>query len=495
MGKCFTPSSDESRVPVRERSSTKDTPPSSVHMADNRPGTLVQRKLRAKANKGPEAGVLAQFKSIITAYNSQTLQRKERPEEEELLQGKFSVFQRHELEEEEELLQAKFKAVQRQELEEEELLQTKFMPTQLKCCGDKNKTITEQEQQTLQRMEIPEEEELLQAKFKARQRKSLEEEALQMKAVPLQKGENNTGLPDTLKSGIEKLSGYAMDDVRVHYNSSQPAQLNAHAYAQGTDIHLAPGQEKHLSHEAWHVVQQKQGRVKPTFQMKGDVHINDDVRLEREADVMGVRALQLHFSLNDTFESPIQKKHSMCVSRSLNQTSQLVSVVVGGATYQVLGTIPGTTFQVVRPNWKLFGARRILDTVSNTLLPLTRLNVIEGIQIRNIFNALNVQGVVGLDSMVRSLENATGLLIPPRVTLARIRLIQNKLTNLVMIRILADHPAIVAMYPPGTLSPIFATAFQSLEIPGSDPHKDGQVVVYINYLTIGGAPLRVVYKP
>lgn len=35
-------------------------------------------------------------------------------------------------------------------------------------------------------------------------------------------------------------------------------------YSQGTDIHIGPGQEKHLPHEAWHVVQQKQGRVKPT---------------------------------------------------------------------------------------------------------------------------------------------------------------------------------------------------------------------------------------
>ena len=82
-----------------------------------------------------------------------------------------------------------------------------------------------------------------------------------------------------------------MDDVRVHYNSSKPAQLQAHAYAQGTNIHLASGQEKHLPHEAWHVVQQKQGRVKPTMQMKGKVNINDDEGLEREADVMGSKAM------------------------------------------------------------------------------------------------------------------------------------------------------------------------------------------------------------
>lgn len=108
--------------------------------------------------------------------------------------------------------------------------------------------------------------------------------------APLQRQPNHTGLPDHLKNGIENLSGYSMDDVKVHYDSSQPATLQAHAYAQGTDIHIAPGQEKHLPHEAWHVVQQKQGRVKPTMQMKG-VNVNDNAVLEQEADVMGAKAL------------------------------------------------------------------------------------------------------------------------------------------------------------------------------------------------------------
>ena len=102
---------------------------------------------------------------------------------------------------------------------------------------------------------------------------------------------NRTGMPDNLKSGIENLSGLAMDDVRVHYNSSRPAEVSAHAYAQGSDIHLGPGQEKHLPHEAWHLVQQKQGRVQPTTQVAGQL-VNDDPGLEEEADVMGTRALQ-----------------------------------------------------------------------------------------------------------------------------------------------------------------------------------------------------------
>ncbi|WP_337966037.1 DUF4157 domain-containing protein [uncultured Flavobacterium sp.] len=106
--------------------------------------------------------------------------------------------------------------------------------------------------------------------------KKLSEKAIGQESTfkPIQKKANNTGLPNHLKSGIENLSGHSMDDVKVHYNSNKPQQLNAHAYAQGTDIHLASGQEKHLPHEAWHVVQQKQGRVKPTLQMKENVNEN-----------------------------------------------------------------------------------------------------------------------------------------------------------------------------------------------------------------------------
>jgi len=135
------------------------------------------------------------------------------------------------------------------------------------------------------------------------QRKTAEEE-------PLQKKENNTGLPDNLKSGVENLSGYTMDDVNVHYNSSQPAEMQAHAYAQGTDIHVAPGQEQHLPHEAWHVVQQKQGRVKPTMQMKGKVNINDDAGLETEADVMGAKSLQMRKDTGSTLDSLQLKPYS-----------------------------------------------------------------------------------------------------------------------------------------------------------------------------------------
>jgi hypothetical protein len=151
---------------------------------------------------------------------------------------------------------------------EEETLQGKFAPIQ-----------------------VVEEQEPLQGKFGTKQKQATQ-------------AANHTGMPNNLKSGIEDLSGVDVSDVKVHYNSSKPAQLNAHAYAQGSDIHIAPGQEKHLPHEAWHTVQQKQGRVKPTVQMKENVPVNDDPGLEHEADVMGAKATQFK---NNKLPSQLKK--------------------------------------------------------------------------------------------------------------------------------------------------------------------------------------------
>ena len=212
----------------------------SLQFVDNRQETAQLKTLQSLANNSPQT---KQTEHMLGS----TAQRQEIPEEEELqMKSESAPLQRQLEEEEEELLQGKFETVQRQEEEEEELLQGKFSTSE----------------PTTQ----------------------LHEESGPQK--------NETGLPDSLKAGIEQLSGTSMDDVKVHYNSAKPAQLNALAYAQGSNIHLSPGQEKHLPHEAWHIVQQKQGKVKPTMQAKG-VSINDDQALEHEADVMGAQAAQL----------------------------------------------------------------------------------------------------------------------------------------------------------------------------------------------------------
>jgi len=176
------------------------------------------------------------------------VQRQEGPEEEENLQMKAdtAVLQRQEMEEEEEPLQRKFESVQRQAPEEEE------------------------------------EEQVLQGKS------TMNESSAQFQSRS-DEAENRTGMPDQLKMGLEQLSGMDLSSVRVLSNSSKPSQLNALAYTQGQDIHLGPGQEKHLPHEGWHAVQQMQGRVNPRTHRNG-ASINDDPGLEREADVMGAKA-------------------------------------------------------------------------------------------------------------------------------------------------------------------------------------------------------------
>ena len=141
-------------------------------------------------------------------------------------------------------------------------------------------------------LQSDEEEDTLQGKFEPTvQRVEDDAEGVQMKSDTVcQQKPNNTGLPDNLKAGVESLSGFSMDDVKVHYNSSQPATVQALAYTQGTDIHVAPGQERHLPHEAWHVAQQLAGRVEPTTEV-GGMPVNDNI--EHEADVMGARANSL----------------------------------------------------------------------------------------------------------------------------------------------------------------------------------------------------------
>lgn len=99
---------------------------------------------------------------------------------------------------------------------------------------------------------------------------------------------NATGIPGQVKKNVEAYSGFSFDDVRIHYNSARPAQVHALAYTQGNQVYLGPGQQSALGHELGHVVQQKQGRVQATGQVKGQP-LNDDRKLELEADRIGSR--------------------------------------------------------------------------------------------------------------------------------------------------------------------------------------------------------------
>ncbi|MCL2292108.1 MAG: DUF4157 domain-containing protein, partial [Candidatus Bathyarchaeota archaeon] len=91
-------------------------------------------------------------------------------------------------------------------------------------------------------------------------------------------------LPFDMREKYESRAGFSLADVRVYYNSDEPAKLGALAYARGNVVHIGPGQEKHLPHEIGHVVQQKAGLVRPTLQIQG-INVNDNVKLEKDADI------------------------------------------------------------------------------------------------------------------------------------------------------------------------------------------------------------------
>ena len=118
-------------------------------------------------------------------------------------------------------------------------------------------------------------------------------------------------MPAAVQAKMERSFGRDFSATRIH-EGAHAAELGAVAYAQGTDIHFAPGHydphslrgQELLGHELAHVVQQSQGRVKPTVQMTGlpggseapggraigTQGVNTEPSLEREADEMGARA-------------------------------------------------------------------------------------------------------------------------------------------------------------------------------------------------------------
>ncbi len=238
MKESISDNMQESKNPTKAVSQQKSRGDMGQEFVDNREISASQSGLQFMIDHSSR--ITAQRKQLESAFGD-SVQQKPKEEEEELLQGKFvtkaSPAQRKQLE------SAFGDSVQQKPKGEEELLQGKFI----------NKA-----------------------------------GPAQRKEQPAQQ-KNQTGMPDQLKGGLEHLSGTDLSGVRVHYNSSKPAQLNALAYTQGANIHVAPGQDAHLPHEGWHAVQQIQGRVSPTIDSNG-VAINDDKGLESEADVMGDKA-------------------------------------------------------------------------------------------------------------------------------------------------------------------------------------------------------------
>lgn len=112
------------------------------------------------------------------------------------------------------------------------------------------------------------------------------------------------------------MSGFDLSGVRVRRDSPEPKRYGALAMARGTEIHLGPGQDAHLPHEAAHVVQQLQGRVSADAKFAGRAG-NTDARLESEATAMGQRAMTL--GRTSRGESPSRSLRRAAVSAPVIQ--------------------------------------------------------------------------------------------------------------------------------------------------------------------------------
>lgn len=107
-------------------------------------------------------------------------------------------------------------------------------------------------------------------------------------------------LPPAVRAVMERAFNADFGDVLIHPDSARAAAIGARAYTEGNSVHMAPGQydpesragRELIGHELAHVIQQRQGRVAATSQVRG-IAINDAPGLEQEADTLGQRAASI----------------------------------------------------------------------------------------------------------------------------------------------------------------------------------------------------------
>ncbi len=168
------------------------------------------------------------------------------------------------------------------QMQEEEELQTK-----------PEEELQKKEDDELQKK--PEDE--LQKKDDEELQKKSEQNSANSNTQNLNKSSSPEKMPADVQSKMEGSFGTDFSGVNIHRNDESATQLKAQAYAQGNNLHFAPGKytpestrgQELLGHELAHVVQQREGKVKPTKQGKG-MPVNDSVSLEHEADVKGKKA-------------------------------------------------------------------------------------------------------------------------------------------------------------------------------------------------------------
>jgi hypothetical protein len=195
-------------------------------------------------------------------------------------------------------------------------------------------------------------------------------------------GTDPTGMPARLRAKMEDVMGADFSDVRVQTGSDRAVQLRALAFAQGNEIHIAPGHwapettqgQALLGHELGHVLQQRAGRVAASSNL-GTARLNHDPALEQEADALGERAAYSQSGRSDVTGVAANRKPILALSPHTNviQRQPLPPPAPGSATEQVLQALE--TVSPIAGVGDFPAAFRILDglTVVDLLATLTDL--------------------------------------------------------------------------------------------------------------------------
>jgi hypothetical protein len=107
----------------------------------------------------------------------------------------------------------------------------------------------------------------------------------------------NAKLNPDVQAKMENSMQTDFSDVNIVENSSKATQMNAEAFAQGREVHFAPGKfdqssqkgQELIGHEFGHLKQNEKSPVQANTKMNG-VPVNNDPALENEADQMGKKA-------------------------------------------------------------------------------------------------------------------------------------------------------------------------------------------------------------
>ncbi len=166
---------------------------------------------------------------------------------------------------------------------------------------------------------------------------------LSFNANPIQK-KSKEGLPGELQNKMENSLGHDFSNVKIQKNSQEAVQLNARAFTQGDAVHFAPNEfnpnsvkgKELIGHEFAHVVQQRNNVVKPTIQQKGQ-NINDNAKLEQEADAFGEKIARTNDPVNTTEKLATRATNANVIQRQIPEKSSDVTEVSlnAGSSYTV----------------------------------------------------------------------------------------------------------------------------------------------------------------